>query len=164
MDIDDPEDNPFHEDLNSLKTIMAGMVKHTREAQDQGDSHSPLTLVVLDDQVGVNQGYRYSDDVLKLFTQSRHSGGVCCLLTQSYSQVNRSARLQATHLAIWAVQATQWTQVRAELAGRQGMSRDQLDSAWQTATSHPHGFLWLSYNAEPGNKFWSGYTKKLMPR
>ncbi len=68
MDIDDPEENPFREDLTDLKTIMAGMVKRTREAQDQGDAYSPLTLVVLDDQVGVNQGYRYFDDVMKLFT------------------------------------------------------------------------------------------------
>ena len=83
-------------------------------------------------------------------------------LTQSYTLLNRSARLQATHLAIWAVQQTQWIQVRDELAGRQGMSREQLEGAWQTATSRPHGFLWISYNAPPGNKFWSGFTKKLL--
>ena len=59
--------------------------------------------------------------------------------------LNRSARLQATHLAIWAVQTTQWQQVRDELAGRQGMSREQLESAWQTATARPHGFLWIAY-------------------
>ena len=46
VDIDDPEENPFHEDLTSLKTIMAGMVKRTREAQDQGDAYSPLTAVL----------------------------------------------------------------------------------------------------------------------
>ena len=81
------------------------------------------------------------DDVLKLFTQSRHSGGVVALLTQSYTLLNRSARLQATHLAVWAVQHTQWTQIRDELAGRQGMSREQLDQAWSTATSRHHGLL-----------------------
>ena len=167
IDIDDPEENPFHEDLASLKTIMAGMVKRTREAQEQGDSYAPLTLILVDDLMsgsGPSQGYRYNDDILKLFSTSRHSGGVCLLLTQSYTMLNRSARLQATHLAIWAVQSTQWQQVRDELAGRQGMSREQLESAWQTATSRPHGFLWIAYNAEPGNKFWSGYTKKLMQK
>ena len=46
VDIDDPEENPFHENWLGLKTIMAGMVKRTREAQDQGDSHTPLTLVL----------------------------------------------------------------------------------------------------------------------
>ena len=34
VDIDDTEENPFHEDLTSLKMIMAGMVKRTKEAQD----------------------------------------------------------------------------------------------------------------------------------
>ena len=33
IDIEDPEENPFHEDLTSLKMIMAGMVKRTKEAQ-----------------------------------------------------------------------------------------------------------------------------------
>ena len=127
----------------------------------------PLTFVFLDDLAagsGPASGTRYNDDVLKLFTQSRHSGGVSALLTLSYTLFIRSARLQATHLAIWAVQTTQWQQVRDELAGRQGMSREQLESAWQTATARPHGFLWIAYNAEPGNKFWSGYTKKLLPK
>ena len=165
VDIDDPEDHPFHADLTDMKTIMAGMVKRTREAQDQGDAYAPLTLVLIDDLMsgsGAAQGYRYNDDILKLFSTSRHSGGVCLLLTQSYAMLNRSARLQATHLAIWAVQATQWTQVRDELAGRQGMSRENLEMAWQTATSKPHGFLWIAYNAPQGSTFWSGFTKKLV--
>ena len=86
IDIEDPEENPFHEDLTSLKTIMAGMVKRTREAQDQGDAYAPLTLILVDDLMsgsGPSQGYRYNDDILKLFSTSRHSGGVCLLLTQS---------------------------------------------------------------------------------
>ena len=165
VDIDDPEENPFHGDLTSLKMIMAGMVKRTKEAQDQGDAYAPLTFLLLDDVAagsGPATGTRYNDDVLRLFTQSRHSGCVVALLTHSYTLLNRSARLQATHLAVWAVQQTQWVQIRDELAGRQGMSREQLEGAWQTATSRPHGFLWISYNAPPGNKFWSGFTKKLL--
>ena len=70
IDIDDPEENPFHEELTSLKTIMAGMVKRTREAQEQGDSYAPLTLILVDDLMsgsGPSQGYRYNDDILKLF-------------------------------------------------------------------------------------------------
>ena len=35
VDMDDPEENPFHENLLNLKTIMAGIVKRTREAQDR---------------------------------------------------------------------------------------------------------------------------------
>ena len=88
VDIDDPEENPFHEDLASLKMIMAGMVKRTKEAQDQGDAYAPLTFLLLDDVAagsGPATGTRYNDDVLKLFTQSRHSGGVVALLTQSYT-------------------------------------------------------------------------------
>ncbi len=125
----------------------------------------PLTLILVDDLMsgsGAAAGYRYNEDLLKLFTTSRHSGGVCLLLTQSYRALARGARLQATHLAIWAVQSNEWVAVRDELAGRQGMSREQLDTAWRTATSHPHGFLWISYNAPQGEKFWSGFTKKLV--
>ena len=32
------------------------------------------------------------------------------------------------------------------------------------ATARPHGVLWIAYNAEPGNIFWSGFTKKLLPK
>ena len=146
--------------------IMAGMVKRAKEAQDQGDSHAPLTLVLLDDVAAGSgsSGTRYNEDVLRLFTQSRHSGGVILLLTQSYTLLNRSARLQATHIAVWAVQETQWIQIRDEIAGRQGMSKEVLDQCFKTATSKPHGFLWINFNAEPGSKFWSGFTKRLLPR
>ncbi len=81
IDIDDPEENPFHEDLTSLKTIMAGMVKRTREAQDQGHSYAPLTLILVDDLMsgsGPSQGYRYNDDVLKLFPPPVIPGGLAC--------------------------------------------------------------------------------------
>ena len=37
-----------------------------------------------------------------------------------------------------------------ELAGRQGMTKEQLESAFQTATTNPHGFLLISYDAPPG--------------
>ncbi len=41
MYIGDPEENPFHEDLSSHKTILAGMLKRTREAQEHGDAFLP---------------------------------------------------------------------------------------------------------------------------
>ena len=50
------------------------------------------------------------------------------------------------------------------MAGRQGMSREDLEMAWQTATQKPHGFLWLALNAAPGEKMWSGFTKKLVTK
>ncbi len=90
---------------------------------------------------------------------SRHSGGVCVINTQSYRQLANAARLQATHLGVWAVQETQKSEIFAELAGRQGMSKEDLEVAWQTATQKPHGFLWLAYNAPVGSKLWSGFTK-----
>ena len=167
VDIDDPELNPFREDLSIMKQIMGTMAKRTADATESGDKFSPAHLLLIDDLMagsGATAGYRYNDDILKLFSTSRHSGGVCLLLTQPYSMLNRSARLQATHLAVWAVQATQWAQIRDELAGRQGMSRENLEMAWQTATTKPHGFLWIAYNAPHGSKFWSGFTKKLLPK
>ena len=80
----------------------------------------------------------------------------------TYKQLAKAARLQATHLGVWAVQQTQWDEIRAELAGRQGMSKEDLEVAWQTATRQPHGFLWLAYNAPVGSKMWSGFTKRLV--
>ncbi len=84
------------------------------------------------------------------------------LMTQSCKMLAKAARLQATHLGLWAVQGTQKDEVFSELPGRQGMSEDQLESAFQTATAKPHGFLWVSYNAPPGEKLWSGFSKKLV--
>ena len=69
VNIDDPEEQPFHEDLSNLKVIMAGIVKRTREAQEQGDSVMPLTFLWIDDLMtgsGV-AGYRYNADIDKLF-------------------------------------------------------------------------------------------------
>ena len=113
---------------------------------------------------GPSQGYRYNDDILKPFSTSRHSGGVCVINTQSYKQLAKAARLQATHIGVWGVQSTQWQEIRDELAGRQGMSREDLEMAWQTATKKPHGFLWLALSAPPGEKMWSGFTKKLVTK
>ena len=60
------------------------------------------------------------------------------------------------------VQETQKKELFEELAGRQGMTMEQLNSAFQTATARPHGFLFISYNAPPGEKLWSGFSKKLV--
>ena len=142
------------------------MVKRTREAQAQGDSFAPLTYLWIDDLMtgsGV-AGYRYNADIDKLFSTSRHAGGVICLLTQSYRMLSKTARLQATHLGVWAVQQSMWEDIRSELAGRQGMSKEQLAEAWRVATQKPHGFLWISYNAPLGEKFWSGFSKKLVAK
>ena len=91
---------------------MNGMIKRTKEAQDQGDSYMPLTAVFVDDLAagsGPSEGYRFNDALLKLFTTSRHSGGVCIVLSQSYKPINRGVRLQASHLALFAVQESQKT-------------------------------------------------------
>ena len=166
IDIDDPMENPFHEDLKALPTILQGMVERTRESQQNGDKYMPLTMVIVDDLMANTSGggYQYNNDLLKLMSTSRHSGGVVVINTQSYKQLAKAARLQATNIGVWGVQSTQWQEIRDELAGRQGMSRDDLEMAWQTATQKPHGFLWLALNAPPGEKMWSGFTKKLVTK
>ena len=166
IDLDDPEENPFHEDLKALPTILQGMVERTRQSQQNGDKYMPLTLVIVDDLMANTSGggYQYNNDLLKLMSTSRHSGGVVVINTQSYKQLAKAARLQATHIGVWGVQSTQWTEIRDELAGRQGMSREDLEMAWQTATQKPHGFLWLALSAPPGEKMWSGFTKKLVTK
>ena len=140
------------------------MVERTREAQQNGDKYMPLTLVILDDLMANSGmgGYPYNNDILKLMSTSRHSGWVVVINTQSYKQLAKAARLQATHLGLWAVQAVSKDEVFAELAGRQGMTKEQLETAFQTATARPHGFLFIAYNAPPGEKLWSGFSKKLI--
>ena len=49
IDINDPDENPFHEDLKALPRILQGMVERTREAQQHGDKLMPLTMVIVDD-------------------------------------------------------------------------------------------------------------------
>ena len=85
-------------------------------------------------------------------------------MTQSYKMLSRPARLQATHLGLWQVQETQKKEIFDELAGRQGMTKEQLESAFQTATARPHGFLFISYNAPPGEKLRCGFSKELINR
>ena len=128
------------------------MVERTREAQQNGDKCMPLTLVVVDDLMANTSGgrYQYNNDLLKLMSTSRHRSGICVIKTQSYKQFAKAARLQATHIGVSGVQSTQWTEIRDELAGREGLSRDDLEMAWQTATQKPHGFSWLALSAPPG--------------
>ena len=49
ISVDDPEENPFREDLKALPTILSGMIERTRQAQQNGDKYMPLTLVILDE-------------------------------------------------------------------------------------------------------------------
>jgi len=163
--MDDPELDPFREDLTTMKQIMATMTKRTQEAAQNGDSYSPAHLILIDDLMAGNSnasGYRYNDDILRLFSAGRHAGAICILLTQSYKMLSRPARLQATHIGLWQVQETPKKEIFEELAGRQGMTLEQLNSGFQTATARPHGFLFISYNAPPGEKLWSGFSKKLV--
>ena len=69
----------------------------------------PLTLVIVDNLLANTGGGgdQYNNDLLKLMSTSRHSGGVVVINTQSYKQLAKSARLQATHIGVWGVQTTQ---------------------------------------------------------
>ena len=141
------------------------MTKRTQEAAEKGDKYSPAHLILIDDLMagsGASAGYRYNDDIVRLFSAGRHSGAIVILMTQSYKMLSKAARPQATHLGLWRVQETQKKEVFEELSGRQGMTSDQLETAFTVATQRPHGFLVISYNAPPGEKLWSGFTKKLI--
>ena len=167
IDMEDPELDPFREDLTTMKQIMATMAKRTQEAATNGDKLSPSHLILVDDLMAGNSsasGYRYNDDVLRLFSTGRHSGAIIILMTQSYKMLSKPARLQATHLGLWQVQETQKKEIFEELAGRQGMTMEQLASGFQTATSKPHGFLFIAYNTPAGEKLWSGFSRKLVGR
>ena len=97
--MDDPELDPFREDLTTMKQIMATMTKRTQEAAQNGDSYSPAHLLLIDDLMAGNSnasGYRYIDDILRLFSAGRHAGAIIILMTQSYKMLSRPARLQAT--------------------------------------------------------------------
>ena len=70
VDIDDPELDPFREDLTTMKQIMATMTKRTQEAATNGDKYSPAHLILIDDLMAGNSnasGYRYNEAVLRLF-------------------------------------------------------------------------------------------------
>ncbi len=94
--------------------------------------------------------------------QGATRGAIVILMTQSYKMLSKPARLQATHLGLWQVQETQKKEIFEELAGRQGMTLEQLTTAFQVATSKPHGFLFIAYNAPAGEKLWSGFSRKLV--
>ena len=49
IDMDDPELDPFREDLTTLKQIMATMAKRTAEAEHNGDKYSSSHLILIDD-------------------------------------------------------------------------------------------------------------------
>ena len=67
------------------------------------------------------------------------------------------ARLQATHLGLWRVQETQKKDVSEELSGRQGMTKDQLETAFPLqlqkvmGSSGSHTMLQLARNCGQGS-------------
>ena len=163
IDMDDPELDPFREDLTTMKQIMATMTKRTQEAAQNGDSYSPAHLLLIDDLMAGNSSasrYRYNDDILRLFSAGRHAGAIIILMTQSYKMLSRPARLQATHLGLWQVQETQKKEIFEELAGRQGMTLEQLNSAFQTATARPHaGRSCPNHPSSPLSRPWGRMLK-----
>ncbi len=85
IDIDDPELDPFRDNLTTMKQIMSTMATRTAEAGQNGDKHSPAHLIVIDDLMagsGAASGYRYNEDILMLFSTGRHAGAIIILMTQ----------------------------------------------------------------------------------
>ena len=98
-DISDPELDPFREDLTGIKQIMSTMTRRTQEAAEKGDKYSPAHLILIDDLMagsGASAGYRYNDDIVRLFSAGRHAGAIVILMTQSYKMLSKAARLRAT--------------------------------------------------------------------
>ena len=164
IDIDDPQEAVFNEDLSNLKIILAGMAKRTQEAQAKGSTYAPLTYLWIDDlaagAASNSASYRYNNDIDRLFMSGRHTGLVVCLLTQAFKMLSRNARLQASHIGVWS--GNDWPAVREELENREGLSREKLETAFQMATKKPHGFLWIALSNE--HKLWSGFTKRLIEK
>ncbi len=113
---------------------------------------------------GAAAGYRYNTGVDRLFTTSRHSGGVIILLQQAFKGLSRTSRLQLSHLALFPVLSDEWTSIIESLAGRNGINKDKLEQAYKIATAMPYGFLWLDLTAAPQDVFWSSFTKKIVPQ
>ena len=110
-----------------------------------------------------SSGYRYNTAVDRLFTTSRHAGGICILLQQQFRGLSKTARLQATHIALFPVLSDEWQSILESLAGRTGIDKLKLEQAYRIAVSKPFGFLWIDMNAAPNDTFWSSFTKKIVP-
>ncbi len=61
------------------------MIERTRESQQNGDKHMPLTLVMINDLMANARtgGYLYNNDLLMLMSTSHHSGYLVVANTQS---------------------------------------------------------------------------------
>ena len=120
-------------------------------------------LLIFDDAIAESRLIN-SDAFLKTFIQGRHYNISSMTMTQSYMKIPRSARIQATHLAMFPSKQTEIDRVYKEHGPKEISKKDfyELVSYAVTPTDEtPYPFLYVDVFAKPDDRFRRNYTEKL---
>ena len=120
-------------------------------------------LIIFDDAIAESKLIN-SDAFLRVFIQGRHYNISCFVMTQSYMRIPRSARIQATHLALFPSKQTELERVYKEHGPKEISKRDFLELCNYAVTATddcPFPFLYVDVFAKPDDRFRKNYTEKL---
>ncbi len=157
IDMEDPEENPFHDSLKDFDMVLSGAKKRTTEAENEGASLATQTLILIDDLLG---GYRNNKVLEIAFTRSRHWGCNIVILSQVLRGLSPVIRKNLTHVALWRLSKLEENSAYDEFAGTGGTDPALFMKAFHLATAKPHGFLWMKMGSPP--EFYSSFTKRLV--
>jgi hypothetical protein len=120
-------------------------------------------LIIFDDAIAESKLIN-SDAFLKIFIQGRHYNISSMVMTQSYMKIPRSARIQATHVAMFPSKQTEIDRVYKEHGPKEISKKDfyELVSYAVTPTDDsPFPFLYIDVFAKPDDRFRRNYTERL---
>ena len=144
-------DNPEKDGQKALKMIMTAQAEMIKK---KGADKSPQVCIIFDDIIGCRKFLR-TEEFAKAFIGSRHYCITSMILSQAWTQVPRTCRLQATAIFYWRGSQSEMELLAQEYAPP-GFSKKKFLAMVNWATQEPYQFLCINKNQPMADRFRKG--------
>ena len=144
-------DNPEKDEQKALKMIMTAQAEMIKK---KGADKSPQVCIIFDDIIGCRKFLR-TEEFAKAFIGSRHYCITSMILSQAWTQVPRTCRLQATAIFYWRGSQSEMELLAQEYAPP-GFSKKKFLAMVNWATGEPYQFLCINKNQKMRDRFRKG--------
>jgi hypothetical protein len=130
----------------------------------KGKQNAPKVLVIMDDAIAEST-LIHSPEFMKLFIQGRHYGISIMFMTQGYKQIPRSARIQATNIAMFPSRASEIERLYEDIGPKEMSKRDFTEMVQFAVTpteDEEFPFLYVDVFAPIDKRFRRNLTEQII--
>lgn len=145
-------------------TLKEEKVLELRQGHPPQHLPKPSHMIIVDDAQSTSLFSNARENVMShIVIKHRHIPTSICFLMQSWMGLPRTIRLNGTHFLLYKTQDLKQVRQLYEAFGNL-VTWDQFLNMYKTATSTPHGFLYIdTVPKQEAHRFKNGFNEYMMP-